>query len=249
MKLRYIPLIEGDGAYQMALDETIMRALIDGKGENTFRLYKFKPSCVSIGYFQSAEQEIDLKRCEEYRVECVRRITGGGAVFHDYTGEITYSVILREEDFRYSIEESYRVICSCLVKTLEYFGVKGSFSPINDVLAEGKKISGSAQTRKKGVILQHGTFMYSTDLKTLFSVLKISDEKLRDKMLKKAEERVVTLEKLLETEIDDKEVIKALESGFSSLFDLERGEINEYEKELLPELRKKYKSKDWLFMR
>jgi len=249
MKLRYIPVIEEDGAYQMSLDEAIMHSLIDGGGENTFRLYKFKPSCVSIGYFQSAEQEIDLDRCKKHRIECVRRITGGGAVFHDYTGEITYSIALNEKDFTYSIEESYEKICSCLVKALEYFGIEGKFSPINDVLINGKKISGSAQTRKKGVILQHGTFMYSTNLKTLFSVLKISDEKLRDKMLKNAEERVITLEKALNRKVSEKEVVKALEFGFSSKFDLEKGEINNHEKELLSKLLEKYNSKEWLFMR
>jgi len=249
MKLRYIPVIERDGAYQMSLDEAIMLSLIDEKGENTFRLYRFKPSCVSIGYFQSAEQEIDLKRCKEYRIECVRRITGGGAVFHDYTGEITYSIILKEEDFGHSIEKSYEEICFCLVKSLEYFGIEGRFSPINDVLINGKKISGSAQTRKKGVILQHGTFMYSTSLKTLFSVLKISDEKIRDKMLKNAEERVITLEKALNRKISEKEVIKALEFGFSSKFDLEKGVINNHEKELLSKLQEKYASKEWLFVR
>lgn len=249
MKLRYIPGIEEDGAYQMSLDETIMRSLIDGKGENTFRLYRFKPSCVSIGYFQSVEQEIDLKRCKEHEIGCVRRITGGGAVFHDYTGEITYSIILKEKDFRFNIEKSYEELCSCLIKALEYFGIRGRFSPINDVLIDGKKISGSAQTRKKGVILQHGTFMYSTNLKTLFSVLKISDEKIRDKMLKSAEERVITLEKALNRKVSEKEVIKSLEFGFSSKFDLEKGVITSYEKELLFELQKKYASKEWLFMR
>ncbi|MEA1993211.1 MAG: biotin/lipoate A/B protein ligase family protein [Euryarchaeota archaeon] len=249
MNLRYISVLEGDGAYQMAVDEAIMHSVSKGKGENTFRLYRFKPSCISIGYFQSADQEVDLGRCREHGIECVRRITGGGAVFHDYMGEITYSIVLKEENFRYGVEESYEKICSCLVKALEYFGLKGRFSPINDVLAEGKKISGSAQTRKKGVILQHGTFMYATDLAVLFSVLKISNEKIRDKMLENAEQRVITLKKALNRKASEKEVIKALEAGFASQFDLEKGVINEYEKTLLPELQKKYASEEWLFRR
>jgi lipoate-protein ligase A len=170
-------------------------------------------------------------------------------VFHDYTGEITYSIVMREADFRYGIEESYEKICSCLVKTLEYFDIDGRFSPINDVLAEGKKISGSAQTRRNGVILQHGTFMYATDLAVLFSVLKIPNEKVRDKMLKKVEERVVTLEQALNRKIGKEDIIKALEDGFSSRFDLIKGKITAHERELLPELRRKYASRDWLFKR
>lgn len=249
MNLRYIPVLEGDGAYQMAVDEAIMHSVSEDKGENTFRLYRFKPSCISIGYFQSTEQEVDLDRCREHSIECVRRITGGGAVFHDYTGEITYSIVLREEDFRYSIEASYEKICSCLVKTLEYFGLEGEFSPINDVLAGGKKISGSAQTRKNGVILQHGTFMYATDLAVLFSVLKIPTEKIRDKLLESAEERVITLKKALNRKIDVESVIKALEAGFSTRFVLEQGSINEYEQSLLPDLQKKYMSDEWIFRR
>ncbi len=249
MNLRYLPVIEADGAYQMALDEAILRTIVNGNGENTLRFYRFKPSCVSIGYFQSANQEINMERCSAQEIACVRRITGGGAVFHDYHGEITYSIVLREEEFPYGIEEAYEEICTCLVKALACFGLKGEFSPINDVIVNGKKISGSAQTRKRGTILQHGTFMYSTDIKTLFSVLKVSSEKIRDKLIKSAEKRVTTLEEILGRKVGVQEVLKALEAGFSSKFNLKKGEISQYEKKILPDLKEKYASKEWLFKR
>lgn len=249
MNLRYLPVIEADGAYQMALDEAILRAIIDGYGENTLRFYRFKPSCVSIGYFQSAEQEIDMERCRTREISCVRRITGGGAVFHDYYGEITYSIVLKEEDFNYSVEKAYEEICSCLVNALSCFGLEGKFSPINDVVVHEKKISGSAQTRKRGVILQHGTFMHSTDIKTLFSVLKISSEKIRDKLIKSAEKRVTTLEEILGRKVNVQEVLKALETGFNSKFNLSKGEISQYVEKMLPDLKEKYASEEWIFKR
>lgn len=250
---RLLDLYVADAYTQMALDEAILRAVSEGEASNTIRLYRWKPSAVSIGYFQSVEEEVDLEACRRLGVDVVRRITGGGAVYHDYNGEITYSLIAPEDDPRIprNIPESYRVICGCLVRALRRLGLEAEFRPINDILIGGRKISGNAQTRRRGVVLQHGTILIDCDVERMFTVLKVSEEKIRDKLIKAVKERVTSLRRELGREVSFLEVRDALIEGFERGLNIELnpGELSNYELKLMEELRKRYKSREWLFLR
>ncbi|MFX1487821.1 MAG: biotin/lipoate A/B protein ligase family protein, partial [Promethearchaeota archaeon] len=90
---RYIPIEVGTGFWNMALDEALLELAIDKKSPNTLRFYKWKPSTASIGRNQSLSNEIDVEYSKKKGFSIVRRITGGGAVFHDEKREITYSII------------------------------------------------------------------------------------------------------------------------------------------------------------
>ncbi len=114
-------------------------------------------------------------------IDVVRRRTGGGAVYHDEHGEITYSLIAPEGLFSKDIRASYRDICGCIIEGLASLGIAAEFRPINDVTVNGRKISGSAQTRRQGILTQHGTVLYAIDRDTMFSVLRPSAKKLADK--------------------------------------------------------------------
>ncbi|MFH1787104.1 MAG: biotin/lipoate A/B protein ligase family protein [archaeon] len=240
----------------MAIDEAILRARSEGKVPDTFRLFKFNPSSVSLGYFQSYEQEIFHENRLKSSVDAVRRITGGGAVFHDYNGEITYSVILSEKSVSSNIQDSYKLICQGLVNALAEFGIAAEFKPINDVLAGGKKISGSAQTRKWGAVLQHGTMMYGTDMDLLFSVLNVSKAKMADKILQSIKDRVTNINQQLELigkskNVGGAEVEKAMAKGFEKVFGkFKVSGLTDYELELAEELAKtKYGTDEWLYKR
>ncbi len=213
MKWRIIPLELHDAYINMGTDEAVMESVRDGSSDSTIRFYRWKPSAVSIGTFQSMEKEVDIAKCKELGVDYIRRITGGGAVYHDLNGEITYSVIAPESLFPHGIRESYAFICSWILSGLKMLGIEAEFAPINDILVRGKKISGNAQTRKQGVLLQHGTILYATDVKTMFSVLKVSAEKISDKMIKSAEERVTSISK--NSNVSMEEAYEALLKGFA----------------------------------
>ncbi len=190
MKWRIIELEENGAYFNMAIDQAIMEEVKLGKSDPTIRFYRWKPSAVSIGRFQSMDDEVNVKRCTDLGISCVRRITGGGAVYHDYNGEITYSIIGSEEYFPKGIRESYALICGWIVDAMANIGIKAEFAPINDIVVDGKKISGNAQTRRDGILLQHGTVLYKLGISTMFEVLKISKEKISDKLIKNVEERV-----------------------------------------------------------
>lgn len=245
--MRQISFREDPGSLAMGIDEALLESRMNG-GESTFRLYRFNPSCVTLGYFQGYKDEIFHESRVEQGIDAVRRITGGGAVFHDFNGEITYSVVATRKEVGAVVVDSYNKICQGLVNALGELGLEGKFSPINDVLIGEKKVSGSAQTRRGEYVLQHGTFMYSTDIEQLFSVLNVSKTKIADKMLASIKDRVITVEQALEREVDMDEIITAMEKGFGDVFgDFEKSDLGEDELKRATQLaQEKYGTDEWL---
>jgi len=215
-EFRFLDLETKTAYMNMAVDESIMLAVGGGFAPPTLRFYRWKPSAVSIGTFQGMSEEVDLDYCRRQGIDYIRRITGGGAVYHDYEGEITYSIIL-PKGHRLApddILESYRVLCGGVVKALEQLGIEAEFKPINDVIAGGKKVSGNAQTRRHSCLLQHGTILLDLDVETMFSVLKVPQEKISDKMIADVKERVTSIRELLGRDVAFQELGAALEVGF-----------------------------------
>ncbi len=242
-------------AYQnMAVDEAICRMRAENKSPNTIRFYRWKPSAVSLGYFQLVNQEVNVEACKKLGVDVIRRMTGGGAVYHSYEGEVTYSVIVDQNHPKVpsDIIRSYELICSGIVEAMGKLDITAEFKPINDICVNGKKISGNAQTRRWGVLVQHGTILLDTDIKTMFTVLKVSKEKISDKMIKSAEERVTTIRRELGREVGFDEVTDALRESFAKVFDVKlvQGKLSPEERALAEKLRKeKYSTREWIFKR
>ncbi|MBN2334440.1 lipoate--protein ligase family protein [Candidatus Bathyarchaeota archaeon] len=242
-----------DAPTQMAIDEAIAVARLKEGTPNTIRLYRWNPSAVSIGYFQSIEKEVNLPNCRKYGVDVIRRITGGGAVYHDYDGEMTYSLVAPETDPKIpgDILESYALICGAIVEGLKELGVESNFKPVNDLEAGGKKISGNAQTRRHGVVLQHGTVLVDSDIRRMFEVLRVSEAKISDKMIEAVEERVTNLRRYLGRKVGFDEARDALVKGFEDKLDMKLvpGELTEAEEALVKQLREKYSSVEWVYQR
>jgi len=232
----------------MSIDEAILIHMSKNKVLSTIRLYGWIPPAVSIGYFQSLEDEVDLKKCNEFGVDYIRRITGGGAVFHEK--EVTYSCVLPINNplMPTDILGSYKKICAGLVKGLSHLGIESSFVPLNDIISNNKKISGNAQTRKFHTILQHGTILIDTDVDKMFSLLKVPSEKLRDKMIKHVKERVTSINAILGKEVNFDKVCDALAKGFKEEFNVEliKGKLTESELKLAEKIAKeRYKNREW----
>jgi len=237
-----------DATMNMAIDEAILR-LADVP---TLRLYRWCPSAISLGYFQSLEDEVDQGACEKMGIDVVRRISGGGAVFHGAEGEITYSVVVAEGflEVTEDVPASYERLCGGVINALQLLGMDARFQGINDVVVGDKKISGSAQTRRYGKILQHGTVLLDVDIERMFRVLRISEEKLSDKEIKKAEERVTSIRKEVGV-VSSQRVAHALARGFEEALGIELipGSLEEEERALARTIRGKYGSDEWNGMR
>src|ERR687896_62503 len=186
-KIRTLETGYNTAALNMAIDEALMENVDEVP---ILRIYRWCPTAVSIGYFQSMKEEVDLEKCREIGVDVVRRLTGGGAVLHEF--ELTYSFMTKK--YPQNIMESYGWICDAIVMSINRLGFDASFVPLNDIVIAGKKVSGNAQTRRNGVLLQHGTLLLDVDVNKMFCVLKVPSEKLRDKLIKDVKERVTSLQ-------------------------------------------------------
>jgi len=230
--------------WNMALDEVLMKSVSNNAADTpTLRIYGWFPTAVSLGYFQSMDHEIDVENCKNRGVDLVRRMTGGEAVLHD--SELTYSFITR--NYPQNILESYKIICDPIIICLHNLGFNNvRFAPLNDVVVEGKKVSGNAQTRKEGIILQHGTILLDVDPEKMFTVLKVPKEKILDKLIDSVKERVMGVNRTFD------EVSAALEKAFCINFDakvvvdnITTQEISDSQKLI----KEKYSTYDWNWRR
>ena len=242
--------------FNMALDKAVMELVSKKEVPNTIRLYRWKPSAVSIGYFQSMKNVVNIENCEKLGIDYIRRTTGGGAVYHDYEGELTYSINCLNSDptLPQEITKIYDIICNGIVIGLEQLGIETEFKPINDIIAKksGKKVSGNALTRKMDVILQHGTILRKVDVEKMFSILVVPDEKVKSKLISSAKERVTSLEIELGYLPSFEEIRNALIYGFEKKLKIKLVKEELTTKEF--ELAKKYaeehfKNKNWNFKR
>jgi lipoate-protein ligase A len=247
MTWRLLPEGTFDGYTNMAIDEAIQERVADG-ADPVVRFYRWQPSTVSIGYFQRMREEVDVDTCEELGVDYLRRRTGGGAVYHDYEGELTYSIIAPEERFPSDVTESYREICGWLIDAFERLGIDATFAPINDVEVDGRKISGNAQTRRDGVLLQHGTVLYDLDPERMFSALQVDAEKISDKMIEGARDRVCTVRSASDATRED--LRAALIESFVADRDYREDGYREDELDRAATLaEERYRSEEWTFKR
>ncbi len=245
---RIVPLETRDAYMNMGIDEAISESVAEGYVNPTIRFYRWRPSAVSIGYFQDLEDEVDIEACNQDSIDFVRRRTGGGAVYHDYHGEITYSIIGSLSLFPDDIGDSYREICDFVIRGLAELGVEAEFEPVNDIVAGGKKISGNAQTRRKNVLLQHGTVLYRVEPEKMFRYLDPDIDKVSDKVISGVEERVTSVSGLVECDIQD--TYESLLDGFSFGREIEIEGVSEREENRAEELsRERYRSDSWNFNR
>ncbi|HOI77695.1 MAG TPA: biotin/lipoate A/B protein ligase family protein [Methanofastidiosum sp.] len=238
--MRYLPYREENGYLSMGLDESLLLLRANELIPDTFRFYSFSPSCVSIGYFQSLKSSIDMDYCNRNNIDYVRRITGGGNVFHDCSGEITYSVVISERNVPENILDSFEFLYGGIIIGLKKLNINVEFKPLNDLMLNSKKLSGSAQTRKFGVILQHGTLMYNTNIELMERILRISDKKIEIK------KRVTTLTNE-GYNFEKQELIKSLKEGFEEIYGESKEEnVSKDELIIARKLSKeKYETKEW----
>lgn len=251
---RLLKLETHDAFTNMAIDEAILNARMEGLVPDTLRFYRWKPSAVSIGKFQRVENEVQLENCKQRGVDVVRRITGGGTVYHDSEDEITYSVVANKESLEADdIADVYARIYSGLTGALGVLGVTADFNEGNsracpNLTANGRKISGSAQCHKRGVVLQHGTILAKVNLERMFTYLRVPWARSCMQVVSVARHKITSLYDELGRNVSTAEVNHALIEGFQKALNIElvNGELTLYERELAERLcKQKYANDDW----
>lgn len=257
----------------MALDEALLEWHSNGEIGPVLRFYEWEPATLSIGYFQRVQREIDLDAVEKHGLGFVRRPTGGRGVLHEH--ELTYSVIVTEEypNMPETVTEAYRVISGGLLEGFRNLGLNAEFSipgskEQNDnlkrpksavcfdapswyeLVVEGKKVAGSAQTRQKGVILQHGAILLSLDEEKLVSLFKFDSEESRTNMLEGLPKKAVAIDRLTDRQISMEECVDAFSKGFEKALSIELRpmELSIEQENFVKDIeRKKYANDEWTF--
>ena len=260
-------------AWNMAADEAMLIGCQSETGRPTLRFYGWNPPAVSIGYFQRLATEIDQEVCRKLGIDIVRRLTGGRAVLHEQ--ELTYSLVVRENEpcIPTTVTESYRFFSRAIMAGLARLGIAAEMkspelqrgkprshasaacfdAPSHyEITVAGRKLVGSAQVRREGVLLQHGSILLSLQPERMAAVLQ-SAKTDRDEMLAlELAEKAIGLDEVLGRPIDPADVAVAIRAGFEAQCDLRfQADVwTESELSCIDELVKhKYGVKAWNFRR
>jgi len=252
---RLLPLQTNNGFMNMAIDEAVLTARTSSQVPNTLRFYRWQPSAVSIGKNQNREAEIYLDACKRLGVDVVRRMSGGGTVYHDYDGEVTYCVTAKTADLGTAdITTVYAKIYEGIKHALGLLGITADFSSGDDkncpnMTVKGKKISGSSQAITRGIVLQHGTVLRNVDLPKMFTLLKLKNASCTQ-AADIAKRKITSIENELGYPVTPETVANALAEGFRSILKIQLEPINltPGEVELANRLcKEKYATEEWIF--
>lgn len=260
-------------SYNMALDEALMDWHSEGIIPPIIRFYQWNPATLSIGYFQQVERDIDIQAVREQGLGFVRRPTGGRAVLHEH--ELTYSIIVSENhpEIPKTVTEAYRILSEGLLKGFQNLGMDAYFSVPDTVekqenlkkpksavcfdapswyelVVEGKKVAGSAQTRQKGVILQHGAILLDLDQEKLLTVFKFETEEAKEKMRLKLPKKTVAINDLVNEPITISQCVQAFKSGFEEALNISLipYALSEEQLQYVVSIeQKKYSNQEWNF--
>ncbi len=225
---RLLPSVPLDPVLQIALDETLTLAVGKGERDPILRFWAWNAPCVVLGRFQSVRNEVNEAVAREEGVQLVRRISGGGAMFIEPEGAITYSIYAPDAIVAgMTFPESYAFFDAWVIDALRELGVDAWYAPLNDIASSGGKIGGAAQARRGGGVLHHTTMAYQMNIPRMTRVLRIGKEKLSDKGVQSADRRVGPLRR--QTELDRDVIIHHLIGHFRARFGLSDDTIRDDE--------------------
>ena len=252
---RLIPEGARPGPMQMALEEVAAETAANG-GPRTVRVYQWEPSTLSLGYRQDPES-VDWAYCEAESVTVTRRPTGGGGIYHDADGDISYSIVAPQSELPGDLMACYELLCTPVLDAFARMGVGAAFAdeelpavhepacylrgihPAHDVLAGGEKISGNAQYRQREAVIQHGSLSYALAVEQhlgVFDTDEVPESTFR--------ERVTSIRE--QSGIDREAAVDALEGALAEFVDAGRGAWTDEELERAREIAdRKYGTDAW----
>ena len=220
------------GPLNMALDEIAAETVAEG-GPRTVRVYQWDPSTLSLGYRQDPDT-VAWEFCEREGITVTRRPTGGGGIYHDRWGDVSYSIVAPADELPGDLMDTYELLCEPVFDAFERLGIDARFTaekrpaihqpacylrelhPAHDVVANGRKIAGNAQYRRKDAVIQHGSLKFDLDAERHLSVFADPDTAPAE-----FRERVTTMDR--EVGVGREEAVEAVEGALRDWADADEG--------------------------
>lgn len=205
-----------DPRINLAIEEYALKNLDINE---TYLLFYINEPSIIIGKNQNSVEEINTEYVESNGIHVVRRLSGGGAVYHDL-GNLNYSFITKDDGDSF---HNFRKFTEPVIAALKQMGVNAELSGRNDILAEGRKISGNAQFSTKGRMFTHGTLLFNSEMDHIVSALRVKKDKIESKGIKSVRSRVANISEFLSEKVEIEEFRTSLMK-----FIFQGKEISEY---------------------
>ncbi len=190
----YIQSPSTDPHFNLALEQYVFDEM--DKNKSYVMLWQ-NENAIIIGKHQNTIQEINTKYVKEHQISVVRRLSGGGAVYHDL-GNLNFTFIVSEDGLE---QFDFGTFCKPVVQALQCLGVAATLQGRNDMMIAGKKFSGNAQYAKHGRVMHHGTILFDSDLTVMQKALQVSEDKIKSKGIASVKSRVTNVKPYLKTDV------------------------------------------------
>ena len=256
---RLVPEESHPGPTNMALDAVAAETAAGG-GPRTLRVYQWEPSTLSLGYGQAAAT-VDWEYCERAGIDVTRRPTGGGGIYHDVVGDVSYSIAVPADEVPGDLMECYSLLLEPVLDALGRMGIAAGVAdesrpplyrpacylrevhPAHDVVVAGRKISGNAQHRTREAVIQHGSITYARETDRHLAVFDHPDVGADE-----FEARVTSVRH--ESGIDREEAVGAVEAALAEWADATVGGWTDEELERADELVvERFADEEWILRR
>jgi len=238
------------GPINMAKDYAILYGISHKELLSALRIYRWSEPTVTIGSSENINLTVNKNYCDQKNIQVIRRESGGGTVLHHKELTYSFTIPLHSNLIPQSVEESFKKIVSPIINTLKMYIDGVEYKPVNDIVINKRKISGSAQTRKYGVLQQHGTIIMEIDDEILTSAICYDEYKLINKGFSSPRQSLTSLKDEIGKNIDEifiEEFIASLISNFSKEFSINfiDSDILESEDNVMKTYEKRFASDEW----
>ncbi|WP_147533134.1 lipoate--protein ligase [Bacillus marasmi] len=229
-----------DPRINLAIEEYALKKL---NINETYLLFYINEPSIIIGKNQNTIEEINTDYVEKNGIHVVRRLSGGGAVYHDL-GNLNFSFITKDDGESF---HNFQKFTQPVINALKKLGVNAELSGRNDIVAEGRKISGNAQFSTKGRMFSHGTLLFDSEIDSVVSALKVKKDKIESKGIKSIRSRVANISEFLSESITIEDFRHLLlESIFEGETDIPEYVLTESDwKEINQLSKERYQNWDW----